>query len=64
MNRREMLVTGFRQLAQALPGLVTRRKVSTLTGSASAPPHREALSFPQKPHEVDDPAQKSPVKED
>jgi hypothetical protein len=65
MERRDLLRAGFSHLAQALTGLVTRKNVGTmLIGSASAFPHRAALSFPQKVQKVADPAQKSPVQED
>jgi hypothetical protein len=53
MNRREMLAAGFRKLARAVPGLVTKKNLGPwLTGSlAGTRPPSEVLSFPKKSKE-------------
>ncbi len=64
MNRREMLSSGFRQLAQALPRLVAQGSLGLLmTGGLAALPPPEALSFPRK---MQEPALSGPkpIKED
>jgi hypothetical protein len=65
MNRREMLAAGFRQLARAMPGLVTNKSLGPwLTGSlAGTSPPSEVLSFPKKSKEPA-PQGPEPYKED
>ncbi len=64
MNRREMLSSAFRQLAQALPRLVAQGNLGLrMTGGLAAPPPPEALSFPRKMQESALPGPK-PIKED